>query len=260
MPTLSARHAGTVVLSCLVAACGGDGDDVSRSADGQVPGEIVVFAAASLADAFGEIGDAFVADHPEATVTFNFAGSSELAAQIVEGAPADVFASADASNMRRLIDADITVGEPTVFATNVSEIVVAPGNPLGIDGVADLADDELVLVTCAPAVPCGAYAAQIFRNAGISPTPDSYEENVKAVMTKVTLGEADVGVVYATDVVAAGDVVAGVEIPTDLNVVADYPIAGTSVGRNPVAAAGFVDFVLGATGQSVLIDHGFSSP
>jgi molybdate transport system substrate-binding protein len=246
----------------VVAACGGGSDAPATSAapaDGNVSGEVVVFAAASLTEAFTELGDVFTREHPDASVTFNFAASSELVAQILEGAPADVYASADTANMTKLTDADATAGEPAVFATNLSEIVVAPGNPLGITGVADLADDDLILVTCAPQVPCGRYAAQIFANAEVTVTPDSYEENVKAVITKVSLGEADAGIAYVTDVEAAGEDVDGVEIPADLNEVAEYPIAVTAESPNPVAGRAFVDLVLGDTGQAILARYGFET-
>jgi molybdate transport system substrate-binding protein len=138
--------------------------------------------------------------------------------------------------------------------------VVAADNPLGITGVADLADPDLVLVTCAPEVPCGSYATRIFEQAGVEVTPDSYEENVKAVVTKVRLGEADAGIAYATDVSAAGADVDGVEIPDDVNVVAEYPIAVTVEARDPDGGRAFVDFVLSDVGQSILAGFGFTSP
>jgi molybdate transport system substrate-binding protein len=239
-----------VVLGLAAASCNGDHDG-SR--------EVVVFAAASLTGAFTELGDAFTEMNPQTSVTFSFAASSELVAQIIEGAPADVYASADLTNMSRLADAGADASDPVVFATNRSEIIVAPGNPLGIGGLEDLADD-LIIVTCAPQVPCGAYAAQIFANAGVAVTPDSFEENVKAVVTKVMLGEADAGIAYATDVAAAGDRAAGVEIPPEVNVVAEYPIAVTAEAPNPDGAQAFVDFVVSDTGQAILSTYGFTSP
>ncbi len=248
--------ASLLVLGLAIGACGND----------DTRGEVVVFAAASLTGAFTELGDAFVEANridgpdPETAVTFNFAASSELAAQIIEGAPADVFASADLQNMSKLVDADATAAGPVVFATNRSEIIVEAGNPLGIAGVEDLADDDLILVTCAPEVPCGSYAAQIFENAGVTITPDSFEENVKSVVTKVTLGEADAGIAYATDVAAAGAEADGVEIAPDLNVVAEYPIVVTTEAPTAGGAQAFVDFVLGDTGQAILASYGFSSP
>ena len=242
----------TFVLG-LLTGCGSD----SSNADGSM---ITVFAASSLTDAFTEIGEAFGEANPGVDVTFSFAASSDLVTQISEGAPADVFASADLTHMTKLTDAGGTSGAPEVFATNVAAIMVAPGNPLSIEGVADLAEPDLIVVTCAPEVPCGAYAAEIFSNAGVTVTPDSFEENVKGVVTKVTLGEADAGIVYATDVIAAGDEAAGVEIPADANVVAEYPIAVTSQTADVEGAQSFVDFVISEAGQSILSTYGFSAP
>ncbi|MGB0113902.1 MAG: molybdate ABC transporter substrate-binding protein, partial [Ilumatobacteraceae bacterium] len=203
---------------------------------------------------------AYTASHPDTEVTFNFAGSSELVAQILEGAPADVYVSADVANMDRLTDAEATDGDPVIFATNRSEIIVAPENPVSISDVADLAADDLIVVTCAPEVPCGSYATQIFVNAGVPVTPDSYERNVKSVVTKVTLGEADAGIVYRTDVVAAGKDAEGVEIPDAINVVAQYPIAVTAESSATESAGDFVDFVQGDDGQAILASFGFGPP
>lgn len=230
------------------------------SGSSAVSGDVVVFAAASLTEAFTEVGDAFVEGNPDAEVTFNFAASSELVAQILEGAPADVYASADLSNMTKLTDGGANAGDPVVFAHNLSEIIVAAGNPLGIAGVEDLADSKLILVVCAPEVPCGTYAAKIFDNAGVEVTPDSFEENVKAVVAKVTLGEADAGIAYATDVNAAGDDAIGVEIPGDLNVVAEYPMVTTTEATNPDGAQAFIDFAVSDDGQAILAKYGFTSP
>jgi molybdate transport system substrate-binding protein len=238
-------------LAITTAACGDD-DDTS--------GEVTVFAAASLTDAFTDIGDAFTAANPDADVTYSFASSSDLVTQINEGAPADVYASADQSNMAKLTDAGNSRGEPEVFATNTLEIIVEPGNPKGIAGVADLADPELVVVTCDPEVPIGRYSAEVFANAGVTVEPDSFEEDVKAVVNKVVLGEADAGVVYATDVTAAGDGAEGVEIPDDVNVTADYPIAVTADAPSPAGASAFVEFVTSDAGQDILRRHGFSPP
>ncbi len=257
---------GSLALFGLTAAsCTDEGAvvDIAEPAAGPVAstsGEVVVFAAASLTEAFTELGDAFAETSADASVTFNFAASSELAAQVIEGAPADVYASADLASMARLVDAEATVGEPAVFAANLSQIVVAEGNPLGITGVEDLADGDLIVVTCAPQVPCGSYATQIFENAGVAIKPASFEENVKAVVTKVTLGEADAGIAYATDVNAAGDAASGVEIPADLNVVAEYPIVLTTEAPNPDGARAFIDFVLSDAGQAILAGYGFTSP
>lgn len=263
----------------LAAACGSDDDAAESSAgtgqsatsdapamadaESSVSGEVVVFAAASLTEAFTELGEAFTEASPDTTVAFNFAASSELVAQIIEGAPADVYASADLTNMTKLTDAGAAAGDPVVFATNESAIIVEPGNPLGIGGIDDLADlaaDDLIVVVCAPEVPCGTYAAEIFANAGVTVEADSYEENVKAVVSKVTLGEADAGIAYATDVAAAGDEADGIEIPDDVNVVAEYPIVVTAEASNTAGGQAFIDFVASVDGQAILARYGFSSP
>ncbi len=225
-----------------------------------VAGDVTVFAAASLTAAFTEIGDAFMAEHPATKVKLNFAASSELVTQIGQGAPADVFASADEANMKKLTDAGDNATAPAVFATNRLEIIVEPGNPRGITGVAGLTEPGLVVVTCAAEVPCGKYASRVFQAAGVHVTPKSFEKDVKAVVAKVTLGEADAGIVYATDVAAAGDKAAGVDIPVDQNVVAEYPIAVTRDAANPAGAQAFVDFVEGDRGRRILASYGFLAP
>ena len=241
--------AGAVVAALPMAACGSDDD---------AGGEIVVFAAASLTEAFTDIADAFADAEPEAEVILNFAASSQLASQILEGAPADVYASADTRTMGRLVDAGATRGDPVVFAINRAVIVVESGNPLDITGLADLTEPDLVVVTCAPEVPCGSYASEVFERAGVDVRPDSLEANVKAVVTKVALGEADAGIAYATDVFAADGDVDGVAIPDDVNVVAEYPLAVTADAG--AGADEFVDVVLGSTGRRILVDHGFEVP
>lgn len=260
------------VIGLVVASCGSDEADSSDAVTdvagtpdvgdgiGPVEGDITVFAAASLTAAFTEIGEAFVAANPDADVAFNFAGSSDLVTQITHGAPTDVFASADLDNMDKLADAAANGSEPVVFATNRAEIIVGPDNPKGITSLDDLADPELIVVQCAPEVPCGTYADQIFANAGITVTPKSWEENAKAVVTKVTLGEADAGIVYATDVIAAGDDAEGVAIADDANVVAEYPVASTAEAPNPDGARAFIDFLLSDEGQAILAAYGFLAP
>ena len=252
----STRVAGLLVAGALAVGCGSDDD---AGAGGRT-GAVTVFAAASLTDAFTELADAFEQADPGVDVTLSFGASSDLVRQITEGAPADVFASADQRTMATLVDAGAAGDEPAVFATNALEIVVGPGNPKGVTGVADLAGGDLVVVTCAVEVPCGAYAQQLFENAGVTVTPASYEENVRAVLTKVRLGEADAGIVYRTDVAAAGDDADGVEIPADVNVVAEYPIVVTRDAADPAAARAFVDFVRSDAGQAVLASYGFASP
>jgi molybdate transport system substrate-binding protein len=223
-------------------------------------GDITVLAAASLSNAFKEIATAFGTANPGANVTFSFAGSNDLAAQINQGAPSDVFASADQSNMKKVTDAANTQGEPVIFATNLLEIIVAPGNPKGIKGVADLANPDLTVITCDPAVPCGTYAQQVFQAAGVSVTPKSLEQDVNAVTTKIVNGAGDAGIVYATNVQSSGEKAAGVEIPKEINVIAQYPIAITKQSGNPATAQAFIDFVLGDQGQQILAKYGFTGP
>ena len=246
-----------VVLVLVTAACGGDAG--GQGATG-VEGDITVFAAASLTEAFTDVGEAFTAANPEATATFSFDASSALVQQITEGAPADVFASADTANMDKLIDAGLNGSEPVIFATNLLTIVVAPGNPLGITGVADLANTDIKTVICAPEVPCGNYANQIFTAAGVAVTPVSLEQNVRGVVTKVTAGEADAGIVYVTDVTAAGEAADMVEIPDDINVVAEYPIASVAASQNQAVDQAFIDFLTGPDGQAILAEYGFGAP
>lgn len=240
----------SITAILLLAGCGGDGERFDQ---------FTVFAASSLTEAFMALGDAYAQTNPDADPTFTFASSSDLARQIGEGADAAVFASADQKNMTKVTDAGASgTGEPQVFATNQAEIIVGPGNPLGITGLADLAAGDLIVVVCAPEVPCGTYADEVLANAGVELTPDSLEENVKAVATKVTLGEADAGIVYATDVIAAGPASSGVVIADDVNVVAQYPIV--ALADAPPAAQGFIDFVLSPDGQQILAGFGFGPP
>jgi molybdate transport system substrate-binding protein len=225
-----------------------------------VTGTVTVFAAASLTDAFTEVAEAFEEANPDADVALNFAASSALARQVEEGAPADVFASADEANMARVVDAGAIRGEPVVFATNSLQIIVAPGNPEGITGLADLADPDLVYVTAAPEVPIGTYAAQALEEAGVTASPSSLESDVRAVVTKVTSGEADAGIVYATDVTAAGDAADGVDVPAEFDVVATYPAAVTVEADDPAAAEAWIAFLTGEQGQAILASHGFGAP
>lgn len=254
MPRALPIRPGVVGILGLVAAFGVGCDSSSPSDD------ITVFAAASLTDAFTAIGETFMAENPDRSVTFSFAASSELVAQVLDGAPADVVATADLITMDRLTAADTTASTPHVFARNRATIAVAAGNPLGITGLVDLTDDDLILVVCAPEAPCGRYANQLLANAGIAPTPDSFERNPRAVLTKVALGEADVGIVYETDIAAADGDVDAVPIPSDTNIVAEYPIVTITRSAEPGAAQDFIDIVLSPAGLAILADHGFTSP
>jgi molybdate transport system substrate-binding protein len=227
------------------------------SAAAKLSGTLVVFAATSLTDAFNKIGAQFQQANPGVTVKFNYNGSSSLATQINQGAPADVFASASPKNMTTVTDEKMTSTTPKDFAANSGEIMVEAGNPKDVKSVANLANSSLKVVTCAPEVPCGALATAIFKNAAVTVKPVSQEENVGGVVTKVSLGEADAGIVYVTDVKANGGKTTGVAIPSNQNQVTDYPIAEIKGAPNATAAAAFIAYVLGSDGQQVLKSFGF---
>jgi molybdate transport system substrate-binding protein len=249
------RPAALLALAALLlAACG---DDEPAGGAAASPAEIRVFAAASLTAAFNELGPRFTAANGGTEVTFNFAGSQALATQIRQGAPADVFASADVPNMDKVGD---LVGDRRVFAGNRLAIVVEPGNPKDVKTLDDLANPDLKVVLAAPDVPAGKYAAQVLGRAGVTVEPVSQEDDVKSVVTKVSLGEADAGIVYVTDVTAGGDRVEGVDIPTGQNVTASYPIATVTASEAQDEARAFVDLVRSAEGQQVLRRHGFLPP
>ncbi len=247
-----------MAVALVLAACGGTPPRDGRG--DATSGTITVFAAASLADAFEAVGDAFVDAHPGSDVVLNDAGSQVLAGQIMEGAPVDVFASANPRHMAAVRDGGHVSGEPRAFAANRLAIAVEPGNPLGIDGLGDLSDPDLVVVLPAEEVPAGDYARQALADAGVRVSPASLEPNVRAALSKVALGEADASIVYSSDVVAADGRVTGVDIPAAVNVRATYPIAVMTGAPNPTGAEAFVDFLLGDEGQAILSDHGFMAP
>jgi molybdate transport system substrate-binding protein len=245
------------VAALVLAACGGGDENSGGSSGAAPPGEIKVFAAASLTAAFTKLGEDFTGANGGTKVTFNFAGSQALATQIQQAAPADVFASADIQNMDKVKD---LVGTPQNFASNLLAIVVEKGNPRDVKGLEDLASSDLKVVLAAEEVPAGKYAKQVLDQAGVSVTPVSQEDNVKAVVTKVSLGEADAGIVYVTDVTAGGDKVEGVDIPEDQNVTATYPIATVKASKAQDKAQAFMDLVLSAEGQQALKQYGFLPP
>jgi molybdate transport system substrate-binding protein len=220
---------------------------------------VTVLAAASLTQAFTKIGDQVHSKYPDVTVKFSFAGSPTLVTQIQQGAPADVFAAADQANMQKVVSGGFNLSQSAVFAHNKLEIAVPAGNPRHIASVADLANPAVKVVVCAPGVPCGTYSTTTFNKAGIKVTPVSQEQDVKSVLTKVGLGEADAGIVYVTDVKSAGSQVEGVVIPDNLNTTAEYPIVELKTTQSEPAAKAFVDFVLGTQGQKTLADFGFLS-
>lgn len=231
----------------------------SSPTDSTLSGELTIFAAASLTASFTELAEVFTTDHPGVTIKpISFDGSSTLATQINEGAPVDVFASADEANMMKVTD--LVDGSPTIFAGNVLQIAVQPGNPLGIKSLADLVKPGVQVVLCAPAVPCGTASHKILDLDGVALTPVSEEQNVKSVLTKVSLGEADAGLVYVTDVTASAGAVDGVTIAGADRAVNAYPIATLASSKNPDAAKAFVAFILSSKGQAILAKYGFSAP
>jgi molybdate transport system substrate-binding protein len=247
-----------VATAVLLVACGSSAGSATASPT-PLSGTVNVFAAASLTAAFNDLGASFQGANPGIIVKFNFAGTPTLVAQIEQGAPADVFASADTTNMDKLKGDGFTTGTPHVFARNKLEIVVAPGNPKGITGLADLARSGVIYITEAPTVPAGKYALQALTMAGVSVTPKSLETDVKSVVSKIELGEADAGIVYTTDVTAAGTKVSGVPIPDAYNVTATYPIAAVKATTYAAAANAFIAYVLSAAGQAKLQSFGFLS-
>lgn len=259
------RILGTAAAALLItvpAACGSSDPGGSDEQASAAPTEttLTVFAAASLKGSFTEIGDAFEQANPGVTVTFNFAGSSDLVAQIQQGAPADAFASADTKNMDKAVADDLVEGTPTEFATNTLQIATPPGNPAGVDSLDDLAKPDVTVVLCAPEVPCGAAAAGVEKAAGIDITPVSEEQSVTDVLGKVISGEADAGLVYVTDVQGAGAKVDGVTFPESGEVVNSYPIATLTDSTSPEVAKAFADYVMGPKGQAVLAAAGFGTP
>lgn len=224
---------------------------------GGAHGSITVSAAASLTGAFNTLEARFESAHPGTKITISYGASSDLATQISQGAPVDVFASASEKNMTQLGSAALA---PKDFVSNTAEIAVPPGNRAHITKIADLARPEVKVALCAPAVPCGVVAAEVFKNAAITVHPVASLADVKATLAAVESGEVDAGVVYVTDVRAAGDKVKAVPIPADVNAKTTYPIAVLKDARNAPLARAFVDYVLSAAGRQVLTADGFSAP
>jgi molybdate transport system substrate-binding protein len=253
-----AAVAALATASLALSGCSSSSSGATTSSS-PAAASITVFAASSLTGSFTTLGKQFEAAHPGSKVTFSFGPSSGLATQITSGAPADVFASASPKNMTQVIDAK-AAGTSTNFAKNQMEIAVPPANPAKVATLADLARPGVKVVLCATAVPCGATALAMFAKAGITVKPVSNEVDVKSTLTKVELGEADAGVVYVTDVLAAGDKVKGIEIPATQNASTEYPIAALSASKNAATAQAFVDYVLSTDGATVLTAAGFEKP
>ncbi len=221
---------------------------------------LTVFAAASLKNAFTDIGERLEAAHPGLEVEFSFAGSSDLVTQLTQGAPADVFASADTRNMDRAAAAGLLDGAPVTFATNRLTIAVAAGNPKGIGSLRDLTRTDTAVVLCAAQVPCGAASRTAEQAAGVELRPVSEETSVADVLNKVISGQADAGLVYVTDVLGAGGAVSAVDIPEAAQAVNTYPIAALAESVKPALAREFVTTVTGPVGQEILRTAGFGPP
>lgn len=257
----------TAAAAAAVALVAGCSSSKDNSAGGggvtsplpSVSGTVTVLAAASLQEAFTTLAKQFETAHPGTTVKLSFGASSDLAAQINQGAPADVFASASPANMQQVIDAG-GASKSTDFVKNIMEIAVPPSNPANVGSVTDLAKSSVKVALCEPQVPCGAVAAEVFKNADITVRPVTLEPDVKSTLSKVELNEVDAGMVYVTDVRAAGNKVKGIVIPRNLNASTEYPIAPLSKAPNAAGAQAFVDLVLSPAGQSVLSADGFEKP
>lgn len=253
-------------LALVASGCSSDGDATATTTTGaatssDLSGSITVSAAASLTESFTTLQQDFVADHPDADVALNFGSSGALSTQIAEGAPAAVAAFADTTPMTTLAEADLLDGAPEIFARNQLVIVTKPGNPEGIESLADLADVGVVSL-CVDTAPCGRYADQVLAEAGVSIPAGNVTRgtDVKSTLSAVSEGDAVAAIVYVTDADAAGDAVEIVEIPAEQNVVADYPIAVVAGSGDTEVARAFMAYVLSDEGQAVLADAGFLSP
>ena len=246
--------AGTALL---LAGCGGGSSGGAAPSAAPEAQTLTVLAAGSLTATFRNLEKQFETDHPGVDVKLNFAGSSDLAQQILNGAPADVFAAASDATMKTVTDAGLAAEPPKVFASNVLQIATAPGNPKGIASFADLARPDLKVVVCAPQVPCGAATEKIEKSTGVTLSPVSEEADVKSTLGKVSSGDADAGLVYVTDVQAAGTDVSGVTFPEANQATTNYPITALKNAPQAQLAQQFVDLVTGDEGQRVLGAAGF---
>lgn len=277
----------TVLMAALISACAVQpvvpaastsvpAEETATEAGGaseELSGELIVFAAASLTDVFGEIATDFQAQHPDTTIVYNFAGSQQLAQQLGQGAPADLFASANGTQMNVAIEAGRVVsGTQRTFVRNRLVVIYPVDNPAGITTLQDLATPGLILVLAAAEVPVGAYSLDFLNEASatvefgsaysetVLSNVVSYEENVRSVLSKVVLGEADAGIVYTSDVFGdSAEEVGQLEIPDELNTVASYPIALISDSHNPTLAQAFFNYILSPDGQATLAEYGFVS-
>ena len=248
--------AGLMLTACAAPAAG---PSPSKAAD-SLHGTVTVLAAASLTEVYGDLAARFEKLHPGVSITQSFGGSSALAAQIVQGAPADLFATANETTMKTVTDAGLADGTPIVFATNTLTLVVPPSNPADVTAVADLAKPGVKVALCDKTVPCGSAAVTLLAAEKLTVTPVTLETDVKAVLTKVELGEVDAGLVYVTDAKTAGGKVVQLAIPDAANVVNRYPIVVLAGSANKAAARAFERFVLSTTGLGALAKAGFGAP
>ncbi|TSE00624.1 molybdate ABC transporter substrate-binding protein [Skermania sp. ID1734] len=249
-----------VGLVALAAIAGCSSDKTSAPSSASAHGDITVFAAASLKQTFTDLGHQFESAHPGTNVAFSFAGSSDLVTQLTQGAPADVFASADVPNMTKAVDAKLVDGAPVNFAKNTLTIVTEPGNPKHIRSFADLAQQGLLVVVCAPQVPCGSATKKVEDSTHTQLHPVSEESSVTDVLGKVTSGQADAGLVYVTDAASAGNKVTTVNFPQSAGAVNTYPIAELNQSHNKATAAAFIALVTSPQGQATLGKAGFQAP
>jgi molybdate transport system substrate-binding protein len=259
LAVFAAALAAVAAAGCSSSGSPTSSPSTSSAGSASTTGTITVFAASSLMGAFTQLGTQFAAAHPGDTVKFSFGPSSGLATQITSGAPADVFASAAPGNM----DAVVSAGDasaPQDFAKNTAEVAVPPTNPANVSSVTKLSNSSVKVALCQPQVPCGVVAAEVFKNAGITVKPVTLQPDVKSVLTQVELGSVDAGVVYVTDVMAAGAKVKGVVIPANDNASTVYPIATINSSNHKSIAQAFVAYVLSPTGQKALAAAGFQKP
>ena len=259
-PSLLAAAAALLLLAgCSSPGTGSDESDVGASKDDMTSGTVTVLAAASLTDVIDVLAERFEDANADVDVVASYGGSSALAEQVVSGAPVDVFFSANEATMQSVVDAGLAA-DPEVLVTNTLQIAVPAGNPAGITGLADFARPELTIALCDTAVPCGAAAQSLLDLAGAQAQPDTLEEDVRAALTKVSLGEADAALVYVTDVVAAGSAVEGIDVPEAQQVINKYPLTLLAEATNPDAAQAFIDFLRSDEARQVFEVAGFAAP
>lgn len=251
-PGATALVVALLAAGLLAAACG-------RDTGTEGGGTVLVFAAASLTDVMAEAEPAFEAANPGVDVTVSLGGSASLLTQILEGAPADVVATANPAIMASLAEAGALADRPSTLATNRLVIAVAPGNPAGVDDIGDLADPDLFVGLCAAEVPCGDLADRSLAEAGVVVESDTREPDVRSLLAKIEAGELDAGLVYATDVLASTAAITGIDLPRDLPTTTEYPIAVLDRTTSAAGAEAFVAFLGGPDGRRILRDHGFET-